>query len=215
VTNDIVGMVANGKHQTLGEEQRAAFYLPLAQGPEDIGIAFVVARTRSDAASLTAQVRDALGTLDPSVAIDVKPMSSALTFAMLPSRIGATVLGSLGALGLILAAFGLYALVSYTVSRRVGEIAIRSALGASRGRILKLVTGNAATLVGIGVVLGLVISALVTAPLSRFLVTGLSSRDPVSFVGTAVAFLLVGVLASWLPARSAVRVSPVVAMRQD
>ena len=215
ITYDIVGMVANGKHQTLGEEQRAAFYLPLAQGPEDIGIAFVLARTRGDASSLTAQVREALGALDQSIAIDVKPMSSALTFAMLPSRIGATVLGTLGALGLILAAFGLYALVSYTVSRRVGEIAIRSALGASRGRILRLVTGNAATLVGIGVALGLAISALVTAPLSTFLVAGLSSRDPVSFVGTAVAFLLVGVLASWLPARSAVRVNPVVAMRQD
>src|SRR6185503_13995860 len=76
VTYDIVGMVANGKHQTLGEEQRAAFYLPLAQGPEDIGVAFVVARTRGDAASLTAQVRDALGALDQSVAIDVKPMST-------------------------------------------------------------------------------------------------------------------------------------------
>ena len=215
VTYDIVGMVANGKHQTLGEEQRAAFYLPLAQGPEDIGIAFVLGRTRGDASLLTAQVREAIGALDQSVAVDVKPMSSALTFAMLPSRIGATVLGTLGVLGLVLAAFGLYALVSYTVSRRVGEIAIRSALGASRGRILRLVTGNAAMLVGTGVALGLALSALVTAPLSTFLVTGLSSRDPVSFLGTAVAFLFVGVLASWLPARSAVRVNPVAAMRQE
>ena len=214
-TYDIVGMVANGKHQTLGEQQRAAFYLPLEQGPEDIGIAFVLARTHGDASQLTLQVREALGALDQSIAIDVKPMSAALRFAMLPSRIGASVLGSLGVLGLVLAAFGLYALVSYAVSRRVGEIAIRSALGASRRRILQLVTGNAAMLVGIGVGLGLAISALVTAPLSRFLVTGLSSRDPLSFVGTAVAFLVVGVLASWLPARSAVRVNPASAMRQE
>jgi putative ABC transport system permease protein len=214
-TYDIVGMVANGKHQTLGEEQRGAFYLPLAQGPEDIGIAFVLARTRSDAAALAAPVREALGTVDQSVAIEVRTMRSALTFAMLPSRIGATVLGSLGALGLILAAFGLYALVSYTVSRRFGEIAIRSALGASQARILRLITRDAAVLVGTGITLGLAISALVTAPLSRFLVTGLSSRDPMSFIGTALAFIVVGVLASWLPARSAVRVSPVIAMRQD
>ena len=215
LTYDIVGMVANGKHQTLGEEQRAAFYRPLEQGPEDIGIAFVLARTRGAASQLTAQVRGVLGALDQSIAIDVKPMSSALSFAMLPSRIGATVLGTLGMLGLVLAAFGLYALVSYTVSRRVGEIAIRSALGASRGRILQLVTRNAATLVGIGVALGLAISALVTAPLGTFLVAGLSSRDPLSFAATALAFLVVGVLASWLPALSAVRVNPATAMRQE
>ena len=215
VAYEIVGMVANGKHQTLGEVQRGAFYLPLQQGPEDIGIAFVLARTRSDAAALTATVRQALGTLDPSVAIDVKPMRTALTFAMLPSRIGATVLGSLGALGLVLAAFGLYALVSYTVSRRFGEIAIRSALGASRSRILRLIMRDAVVLVGTGIAIGLAISGFVTAPLSQFLVTGLSSKDPVSFIGTALAFIVVGVLASWLPARSAVRVSPVIAMRQD
>ena len=214
-TYEIVGVVANGKHITLGEEQRAAFYMPLAQGPENIGVAFVFTRTRGDAKQLSAQVREAVSALDQSVAIDVKPLSSALTFAMLPSRIGATVLGTLGALGLVLAAFGLYALVSYTVSRRVGEIAIRAALGASRTRILRLVTGNAATLVGIGVLLGLAIATLVTAPLGTFLVAGMSSRDPLSFAATAFAFLIVAVLASWLPARSALRVNPATAMRQE
>ena len=212
---EIVGMVGNGKHQTLGEQQRAAFYLPLQQGPEDIGIAFVLARTRGDPASLAEAVRTTLGALDQSVAIEVKPMRTALTFAMLPSRIGATVLGSLGALGLVLAAFGLYALVSYTVSQRVAEIAIRSALGASRRRILGLVTGSAAVLVGVGVALGLVVATLVTAPLGTFLVAGMSSRDPLSFAATALVFLVVAVLASWIPARSAVRVNPATAMRQE
>ena len=215
LTYEIVGMVANGKHQTLGEDQRAALYLPFRQDPGELGVAFVLARTRGEAAGFAATVREALGELDHSVSVQVQPMQSALTFALLPSRIGAAVLGSLGALGLILAAFGLYALVSYTVSRRVGEIAIRTALGATRAGILRLIVRDAAFLVGAGVVIGLAISTFVTAPLSTFLVAGLGTKDPVSFLGTAVLFVLVSVLASWLPARSATRVSPVVAMRLD
>lgn len=212
---EIVGMVTNGKHQTLGEDQRAALYLPFLQNPDVVDIAFVLARTRTAAAAFTAPVREALNELDRSVSVNVEPMQSALKFALMPSRIGAAVLGGLGALGLVLAAFGLYALVSYTVSRRVGEIAIRTALGATRAGILRLVIRDAALLVMTGVVFGLGISAFVTAPLGTFLVAGLSTRDPVSFVGTTLVFVLVSVLASWLPARSATRVSPVVAMRLD
>jgi len=215
LTYDIVGVVANGKHQTLGEDQRAAFYLPLLQNAEGLGVAFVLARTRGDASSFTVPAQQALGELDQSLSVHVEPMRSALRLALLPSRIGAAVLGSLGALGLILAAFGLYALVSYTVSRRVGEIAIRSALGATRSGILRLVIRDAAVLVGLGLLLGLGIAAFVTAPLSTYLVAGLSATDPISFAGTALVFALVSVLASWLPARSATRVSPVVAMRLD
>jgi ABC-type antimicrobial peptide transport system permease subunit len=212
---EIVGMVANGKHQTIGEDQRAALYLPLRQQSQRLSVAFVLARTRGDPALALAAVRQALGDLDRSVSVEVRPMRSALSFALLPSRIGAAVLGTLGALGLILAAFGLYALVSYNVSRRVGEIAIRTALGATRGGILRLIVRDAAWLVGTGLLLGLGISAFVTAPLTRFLAAGLSATDPVSFAGTAAVFLLVCVLASWLPARQATRVSPVVAMRLD
>ena len=215
VTWEIVGMVANSKHQTLGEDRRSALYLPLLQNPGELSIAFVLARTRGDAARLSGTVQRELGALEQSVSVKVEPMGSALRFALLPSQVGAVVLGSLGVLGLILAAFGLYALVSYSVSRRVGEIAIRSALGATQSGILRLVIRDAAVLVGIGVALGLAISALVTAPLGTFLVTGLSTTDPLSFAGTAVVFLLVSVLAAWLPARSAIRVSPVVAMRLD
>lgn len=212
---EIVGVVANGKHQTLGEDQRAALYFPVHQYPERLSVAFVVARTRAEPSGAIGVVRQALDGLDRSVSVEVEPMQSALRFAMLPSRIGAAVLGSLGLLGLILAAFGLYALVSHSVSRRVGEIAIRSALGATRGGILRLVVRDAALLVAAGLVLGLAVSALVTAPLATFLVTGLSATDPVSFAATALLFLLVSLLASWLPAKQATRVSPVIAMRLD
>jgi len=212
---EIVGVVANGKHRTLGEDQRPAVYLPVRQHPDEMRVGFVLARTRGEPAPLIAPIRHAVGELDRSVSVTVEPMSSALSFALLPSRIGAAVLGTLGVLGLVLAAFGLYAIVSYNVSRRIGEIAIRSALGASRGSILRLVIRDASLHVGLGLVLGLAVSALVTTPLTTFLAAGLSATDPLSFAGTAFVFLLVSVLASWLPARHATRVSPVVAMRLD
>ncbi|MGH7720124.1 MAG: FtsX-like permease family protein, partial [Gemmatimonadaceae bacterium] len=215
VAFEIVGVVANSKHNTIGEEQRAAFYLPLLQYPERLELAFVLGRTRGDAASLVTAVRRAIGELDRSMAVEVEPMRAKLAFALLPSRIGAAVLGSLGALGLVLAMFGLYAIMSYSVSRRVAEIAIRGALGATHGRIIRLVMRDASALVGIGVMLGLGLAAFVTRPLARFLVAGLSTTDPLSFVGTAAAFALVSVLASWLPARRAARIDPAMAMRLD
>jgi hypothetical protein len=212
---EIVGVVANGKHITLGEEQRAALYMPFLQQAPELDVGFVFARTRGDPSMMLTMVRQAVGGLDRSMSVEVKPMQTALEFALLPSRIGAVVLGTLGVLGLVLAAFALYAIVSYTVSRRMGEIAIRSALGATRTGILRLVIRDMCILVGIGMVLGLGAAALVTAPLSTFLVEGSSTKDPLSFAVTGIVFLIVSVLASWLPARYAMRGNPAAAMRLD
>ncbi len=212
---EIVGEVANSKHATLGEEQRAAVYFPLLQHPGGLDLAFLLVRAAGDPAPLVKPLAQAIGELDRSVAVAVQTMRSALAFAVLPSRIGAALLGLLGGLGLVLAAFGLYAIVSYNVSRRLGEIAIRMALGATRGGIARLVVRDASVLVGVGLVLGLGLALLVTRPLAQWLVEGLSASDPASYLATALVFLLVSVLASWIPARQAVRVSPVIAMRAD
>jgi len=212
---EIVGLAANSKHRTIGEEQRPALYLPLAQHADGLEVAFVLVRTITDANVLIVPTREALGELDRSTAVEIRPMRSALAFALLPSQIGAAVLGSLGTLGLVLAMLGLYAVVSYTVSRRVSEIAIRVALGATYGRIIRLVIGDAAALVGLGLALGLAISLLVTRPFTMFLVAGLSASDPLSFGGTALALALVSLLASWIPARRVARIDPALAMRLE
>lgn len=212
---EIVGEVSDNRFVTIGEEQRAAIFFPLLQNADGLALAFVMARTQLDPASLVAPVRQAIGSLDRSVSVEVQPMRSALGFALLPSQVGAAVLGALGLLGLVLATFGLYAIVSYAVSRRIEEIAIRTALGATRAGIVRLVVRGASVVVGVGLLLGLGLAMFVTRPLAIYLVTGLSPVDPVSFVGTAAAFVLVTVLASWLPARQATRVSPVVAMRLE
>jgi predicted permease len=212
---EIVGVVANSRYRTIGEAQMAAIYYAYRQRPTDGRVLHVVARVAGDPALAARPISAAIAALDPSAAVDVQTVNQSLAFAFLPSRVGAALLGSLGAIGLTLAMAGLFAMVSYSVTRRTREIGVRVALGAPRGAVVRLVVGDAIVLVGIGLVGGLGAAAVLTPALASFLVTGLSPTDPTAFVGTAVFVVAISLLATVPPIRRATGVGPLVALRTE
>jgi len=215
VSTQIVGVVSNTKHRTLGEATRPAVYVPLEQRSGDSRVVFIVARANGDPGPLLTPLRRVIGQLDVSTAVDVRTMRSALSFAFLPSRVGAALVGSLGLLGLVLAMIGLFGVISFGVSRRVREIAVRMSLGASQSSVVGLVLRDALTVTGIGMALGTAVALLVTQPVSAFLVDGLSVRDPLTYIVTLLSLALVAALASWIPAWRAARIDPMVALRSE
>jgi predicted permease len=210
----VVGVVGDSKYFSLGEDHMPAVYWPDAQvGRTETTLNFVLRATNPE--SLLKPVNHLLLQIDPSAAVEVKPIAKALGFALLPSEIGAILLGSMGALGLVLASVGLYGVLAYSVSRRIKEIGIRLALGSRPATVAYLVIRSSLTLVGIGLTLGACLGYFAVTPLSMFLVPGLSPHDPLSIAAVFTTLLLVGLFATGTPAMRAIRVNPTVALHYE
>jgi predicted permease len=209
----IVGMARDTKVRTLGEAPRPYFYFHAEQ--QWISSMQFIVRADRPVAQLVSDVRQAALDVDPNVVIlEAKTMDQHLALLLFPPRIAALLLSVFGGLALLLAAIGLYGTVSYAVARRTREVGVRTALGASRRDIVLLLTRSGTRLIAVGTAIGLALAAAVSWLLARFLY-GIRATDALTFVGVPLLLAAVGLLASWIPARRAARVDPMVALRSD
>jgi len=209
----IVGMVPNGKYRTLGEDPLPYMYIAHAQSWQDFMGIYV--RTAGEPMDLVPTLRSEVAALDANLPLaDVRSMNSALGTALLPARLTGTAVGIFGLLGLVLAAVGLYGVISYSVAQRTREIGIRVAVGAGHAQVLGLVMRQGMLLVAIGTAFG-VTGAFAAWRLARGLLYGDTSLDPLTMIAVVAVLSAVAVFAIWLPARRATRVNPVVALKAE
>ena len=210
---EIIGVVADIKMTQLDAEGRPAVYIPHTQLP--IGLMSFVVRTSLEPTSLTSSVAAAVRQVDPSLPLaDVATMTDVVDATLARPRAVAALLAVFALIALVLAGVGVYGVMSYSVSQRTQEIGVRMALGATTQSVFRMMIGDALRLVAIGVVIGVVAAAW----LSQFLTTMLFQTqrfDPWTFVGTAIVLAAVAAMASFVPARRGMRITPVEALRAE
>lgn len=211
----IVGVVEDSKYISLGEMPTPIIYRPLTQEWLPPVTPAIHVRTAPAAASLASVVRAALLQVAPRSTVTVKTMQENMEFSTYPNKLGAALLGSMGLLGLILASIGLYGVLAFTVAQRTREIGIRIALGGSRTQVLCTILRQAALVVAIGLTLGLSIAAIAVQSVRSFISASIAVRDPVS-IGMVVLLLgTTALLAAIVPARRALSVAPIDALRYE
>jgi ABC-type antimicrobial peptide transport system permease subunit len=210
----IVGVVADGKSMNLREELERFLYLPYTQSTDLGGVTFYV-RSTVDPESLGARLREVVARVDSSLPVtDMKTMNRQIDETLYVERMVAALSVAFGGLATLLAAVGLYGVLSYTVAARTREIGIRVALGAERKGVLLLVLKEVAFLMLLGVAIGLPTS-LIAGRIIETELYGLSGRDPVAMVLATMVLLATAALAGYLPAARASRVDPMVALRYE
>jgi ABC-type antimicrobial peptide transport system permease subunit len=216
----IIGVVGGTKTMTIGEEQKPQLYELLENYYKVVGndaarnVRLVIRSAVPPANQLNA-IRDALRRVDPDAGLDVATVYSSIGLAFLPSQVGAVLMGSIGLLGLLLAAIGLYGSMVYAVTRRTREIGVRVAVGATPRDVSRIILLDAAKLIFIGSAIGLVVAFFAVKPLAMFLVPGLKPADPASFLGVLIVLAVTGLIASWGPVRRALAIDPASCLRSE
>jgi predicted permease len=210
---EIVGVVGDVRDVALGQDPGAMMYVPYAQAP--FWGANVVVRSSLSAASVAGTIRRDVQQIDKDLPVtDVAMMKDTIDATVAQPKFRTFLLGLFAAMALVLAATGIFGVISYSVSRRTNEIGIRVALGASRNRILRMVFGETLVLTCAGLVLG-VPSALAGSHLLGHLLFNVSANDPATLAAVAFTLALVAAIAGYIPARRAMRVDPMVALRHE
>jgi predicted permease len=216
----IVGVVGDARSRGPDQEVVPEFFIPIAQSPDEAWnwisrTMSVVARADGDPLSLAPAMREALRRVDPSLPLyRIETLEASLSNALAPARFRTVLLGSLAAIGLLLALVGIYGVIAYLVTRRRGEIGVRMALGASSSDVLRMVVGQGLRPVLAGTALG-ALGALAATRLLATWLHGVSPNDPLTFGAVAFSLVVVAALASLIPARRATKVSALEAMRAE
>jgi putative ABC transport system permease protein len=219
---EIVGVVAHVKHFGLDAAERVQpqLYVPFNQSPNEMLPSLasrmnLIIRTSADPLNLTAAVRNQVQGLDPNQPVyNVSTMEQTLDQSLVTQRLSMTLLAFLASLALILAAVGIYGVMSYAVTQRTHEIGIRMAIGAQRRDVFKMVIGRGMLLALIGVGVGLV-GAFALTRLMATMLFGVEPTDPVTFVSIGILLIGVALVACYVPGRRATKVDPLVALRYE
>jgi predicted permease len=208
----VVGVAQNGKYGKLTEEPQPAMFLPILQWPSNS--AWMVVRSNDNPQPLGPAIRSALHQLDAGLPVVVEMRLDEIGGALFPPQVASVTLGVMGAMGAMLSITGIFGMAAYSVSKRLRELGIRVALGAQRKQVVQAALGRAFKLLAFGSAAGLLLGILASRVLA-FVVYQATPRDPLVLAGVVVVMALLGLLATWIPARRALSVDPMILLREE
>jgi predicted permease len=208
----VVGVAADGKYSTLTEDPHAAMFLPILQWPS--GAPWLVVRSSRDARQLGEAIRRTLHQLDPALPVVIETRYNEMATVLFPAQMATASLGVMGLIGAMLSITGIFGMAAYSISKRLRELGIRVALGAQRKQVLQAALGRAFKLLAWGGTAGLFLGILASRVLA-FVVYQATPRDPLVLACVVLAMSLLGLLATWIPARRALSVDPMILLREQ
>jgi ABC-type antimicrobial peptide transport system permease subunit len=209
---EVVGVVEDGKYETLTEDPKLAMFFSFLQQPN--GNTWLIVRQRRNPQDMAAALQRALRSVDPAMPLAIRTWNNELDSALFAARVATVALGVLGLLGAMLAITGIFGMASYTVSKRLRELGIRVALGANHRKVLGAALGRAFRLLAVGSAAGMILGVLSTRVLSS-IVYQATPKDPFVLGGVVLTMMAVGLLAAWIPARQALAVDPMILLREE
>jgi predicted permease len=208
----VVGIVEDGKYGSLAEDPQPAMFLSILQSPSSQ--VCLVVRSNGDPQQLAAAIKTTVQDLDAGLPFTIRAWNQELESALFPSRMATLTLGVLGAFGALLSMTGIFGMAAYSVSKRKKELGIRMALGAQSREVLRTALGRAFKLLAIGSAAGLLLGILASSVLAS-IVYQATPRDPLVLTGVVLSMMLLGLLATWIPAQRALSVDPTILLREE
>jgi hypothetical protein len=208
----VIGVAQDGKYSTLTEAPHPAVFLPILQWPSNSS--WLVVRSNRNPQVLAPAVREALHRLDGGLPVGTESRYGEMATVLFGPRMATIALGILGAMGALLSITGIFGMAAYSVSKRLRELGIRIALGAQRREVLQAALGRALQLLGFGSAAGVLIGILASRILATVVYLA-TPRDPLVLLGVTVAMVLIGLVASWIPAQRALSIDPAILLHEE